>query len=52
MAKRGISPEKVDDFRDELDASGLDEYSKTEVLGILGIEYAPKKKIKAKATSE
>jgi hypothetical protein len=51
IAKNGsISPEKVDEFRDELDASGLDEYVKTEILGILGIEYVPKRKTKAKAS--
>lgn len=52
MAGNGsISPEKVDEFRDELDASGLDEYVKTEILGILGIEYVPKRKAKAKASA-
>jgi hypothetical protein len=51
IAKNGsISPEKVEEFRDELDASGLDEYAKTEILSILGIEYTPKKKAKPKAS--
>jgi len=53
IAKSGsISPEKIDEFRDELDASGLDEYSKTEILSVLGIEYAPKRKTKSKASAD
>lgn len=43
-----ITPEKLDEFRDELDASGLDEYSKADILEILkrrfGITDSKKKR--------
>lgn len=48
-----IQPEKVDVFRDSLDASGLDEYAKSDILKVLGIEYVPRRKrktTKAKTT--
>ena len=39
-----LTPEKLDEFRDELDSSGLDEYAKSDILSIIGIEYVPKRK--------
>lgn len=47
-----ITPEKIDEFRDLMDDSGLDEYAKSDILGILGIEYVPKGRPKKSKSPE